>query len=90
MLDGGSPRAVLSRLDRVVATTNRGLLVRWTESSASSGAVSLDYGYACPREIIEPKWRGIFRYVAELANTVISVERVEAPGKGLFEFHLRW
>jgi hypothetical protein len=90
VLDGGSPRSVLSRLDKVVATTNRGLLVRWTESSSSTGVVTLDYGYACPREIIEPKWRGIFRYVAELAKTVIVVERVEAPGKGHFEFQLSW
>jgi hypothetical protein len=87
---GGTPAAILSRADSLLAVNSRGVRMKWMTSTFTSGIVQVSCG-----EVIPPiswiAWEGIFIHVVELAGVSGAVGEARASADGLScEIDVSW
>jgi hypothetical protein len=87
---GATPAAILDRADSLLAVNARGVRMKWTRATSTSGTVQV-----CCGEVIPPiswiAWEGIFIHVVELAGVRGTVGEARASADGLScEIDVSW
>lgn len=85
---GRSPATLLSKLGQAAGQGLRGVPIVWTAQGERGGELRITYPGGIEKEV-EFAWRGVLRFLGELAKTPITVKRVDIDG-GAFEFQLEW
>jgi hypothetical protein len=88
-ISGRSPATLLSRLEQSAAQGLKGVAITWTPSGPAGGRVTVVYPHGLPPEV-QFAWRGVFRFVGELAGAPVTVRSVSVSAAGAFDFELGW